>query len=76
MASNTLPTSQWVVRVAHKNGTDYWLRSTVWTSQFERATHYATREAAEAAFKNSMRFSRPRLFAQIYGIPSFENYYA
>jgi hypothetical protein len=40
----------------------YWLRGTVWTGGVDRATRFATVEAAQAALDRAKPFTKPKLF--------------
>jgi hypothetical protein len=44
--------------------TDFWLRSTVWTSARERATEFETREAAQAALDKAKQFMKASVYKQ------------
>ena len=42
-------------------GTTWFLRSTIWTSEFDRADKYADRVAAQAAFDKAKQFMAAKI---------------
>ena len=50
-----------IIQVNH-NGNTYWLRRTVWSSSADRATQYASREAAQAALDKAKPFMKANAY--------------
>ena len=62
-----------IVRVTNaQTGSDFFLKSTIWTSAKETASKFENRADAEAAFAKSQKFTKPRVFKQTFGIPKYE----
>jgi hypothetical protein len=49
--------TKYVVTLINGRGDQFWLRSTVWTSNAERADVFETRDLARAAIERARRFN-------------------
>jgi hypothetical protein len=50
-----------IIKLTYK-GFDNYLRSTVFTSEIERAEHYATLDDARMAFAKARKFHKPSVY--------------
>lgn len=53
----------YVVKLVN-NGLPFYLRSTVWTGELDRATRFETREAAQAGLDKARQFMRRKTDAK------------